>query len=218
LKLEGPVTTHAAVSALDAAPGLQQALAATVARHGRLCPRQVLGVRIGLAGIGALGVDPDAAGRPLLVIVETPGCFASGVEEATGCSVGHRNLDVADYGKVAATFIDTRNGAGVRIVPRAGVRTRAVWYAPERSGLYEQQLHGYQRIPDADLLSIVPVEFAGDLEAHLGQPGVRLACDVCSEEILNRREVVRHGSTLCRPCAFGAYYRTVAHGQARTAS
>ena len=35
----------------------------------------------------------------------------------------------------------------------------------------------------------------------------RAICDRCGEEILNEREVVVEGLTLCRYCACGGYYR-----------
>jgi formylmethanofuran dehydrogenase subunit E len=31
-------------------------------------------------------------------------------------------------------------------------------------------------------------------------------CQVCGEEIINEREIVHEGSTLCRACAGQAYY------------
>ncbi len=62
--------------------------------HDHLCPRQVLGVRIGLAGLTALDFDASPHNKALLVIVESDGCFADGVSAATGCTVGHRTLRV----------------------------------------------------------------------------------------------------------------------------
>jgi formylmethanofuran dehydrogenase subunit E len=44
----------------------------------------------------------------LLTILETDGCAADGVSAATGCWVGRRTLRVEDFGKVAATFVDTQ--------------------------------------------------------------------------------------------------------------
>ena len=52
-------------------------------RHSHLCPRQVLGVRIGLAGTHALGIEVPQKKKRLLIFVETDGCFTDGVEVAT---------------------------------------------------------------------------------------------------------------------------------------
>src|SRR4029079_4322305 len=97
---------------------IQALLKLSSARHTHVDPRQVLGVRIGLAGAAALELALPRTDKRLLVIVETDGCFADGVEVTTGCTMGHRTLRLADYGKIAATFTDVKNGVSVRVAPR----------------------------------------------------------------------------------------------------
>ena len=86
--------------------------------HHHLCPRQVLGVRIGLAGMNALGFVEPPTNKRLLLISETDGCFVDGLWAATNCSVGHRTLRVEDYGKTAAVFVDVISGRAVRVARR----------------------------------------------------------------------------------------------------
>ena len=62
-----------------------------------------------------LGFDPLQVEKRLLVIVETDGCFATGVSTATSCTIGSRNLRIEDMGKAAATFTDTKLRRSVRI-------------------------------------------------------------------------------------------------------
>ncbi len=185
---------------------LSQLLELAAADHGRLCPRQVLGVRIGLAGVAAL--QTSAAGSPLqlLVILETDGCFVDGVGAATGCTVGKRSLRIEDYGKVAATFVNMRNEHAVRVAPRAGIRQRAYAYAPGESRRYFAQLHGYQVMPDAELLTIQRVHLLKSVAEIMSRAGVRVDCAACGEEIINEREVYRGGMVLCRACAGAGYY------------
>ena len=186
---------------------LADLLAASAARHAHLCPRQVLGVRVGLAGAAALDVDVPQTAKRLLVILEMDGCFADGVEVATGCSVGHRTLRVEDYGKVAATFVNTRTGQAVRVSPRLDVRQRASFYLPDEDNRYFAQLRAYQIMPDEELLSIQPVRLVSQVEDLVSRAGVRVNCMVCGEEIINQREIVRFGLTLCLPCAGTSYYQ-----------
>lgn len=188
-------------------PAIQSALDATTARHGRLCPRQVLGVRIGAAGAAALNLEVPRTDRRLLVLVETDGCFADAVEVITGCSLGHHTLRLEDVGKIAATFVDVPTGRAIRVAPRAGIRELAAEYAPHQPRRYYQQLDGYQAIADEDLLTINEVEVSFDLEALLGRPGVRTNCSVCHEEIVNGREQLVKGLPLCQPCAGNSYYQ-----------
>src|SRR5512142_3210454 len=104
-------------------------LALSNARHSHLCPRQVLGVRMALAGAAALGLDLPRADKRLLVIAETDGCFVDGLEVAAGVSPGHRTLRIEDYGKIGATFVKVATGDAVRLAPRLDVRARAQDYA-----------------------------------------------------------------------------------------
>ena len=192
---------------------LQTILEISTARHSHLCPRQILGARIGLAGGAALGLDLPRSDKRLLIILETDGCFADGVEVATGCTVGHRTLRVEDYGKIAATFIDVKSGAAVRIAPRLDVRERAYAYAPAEPRHYFAQLHAYQIMPDAELLTMQPVTLTTPIEAIVSRPGVRVNCDQCGEEIINEREVVNGSLRLCRACAGQGYYRAAEEEQ-----
>src|ERR1041384_2224346 len=107
---------------------LDECLAATAALHHHLCPRQVLGVRMGLLAGELLGLARPQTDERLLTIVETDGCAADGVAVACNCWVGHRTLRVEDFGKVAATFVDTLGGQAVRLVPRAQARQLARSY------------------------------------------------------------------------------------------
>ncbi len=99
-------------------PSLQELLQATAARHYHLCPRQVLGVRMGLLAAHTLHLDLPQTDKRLLTIVETDGCFTDGLAVATGCWVGRRTLRIEDYGKIAATFVDTLTEQAIRLTPR----------------------------------------------------------------------------------------------------
>jgi formylmethanofuran dehydrogenase subunit E len=187
---------------------LNEILKTCAFRHSHLCPRLVLGARIGLAGAKALGFEPPVLNKYLLVILETDGCFADGIEVATGCSVGHRTLRVEDYGKIAATFVNIKQGQAVRVAPLLDVRERAAAYAPGEPRHYFAQLTAYQVMSDAELLSIQEVSLNAPVEALVGRPGVRVNCDLCGEEVINGREVQQAGMRLCLACARGAYYQT----------
>jgi formylmethanofuran dehydrogenase subunit E len=186
---------------------LNEILKLSASRHSHLCPRQVLGARIGLAGLQCFGFEPDERNKRLLVIVETDGCFADGIEAATGCSVGHRTLRVEDYGKIAAVFVDCASGRAVRVAPLLDVRQRAAAYTPEEKRHYFAQLASFQVMPDTDLLSIQEVSLSIPVDVLISRPGLRVNCALCGEEIINGREVTRGELTVCRACAGDAYYQ-----------
>lgn len=185
---------------------LSELLGASAALHRHLCPRQVLGVRMGVWAGELLGLDVPQADKRLLTIVETDGCAADGIAVATNCWVGRRTLRVEDYGKVAATFVDTRNEQAVRIVPRREARDLAWLYATGARNKWEAQLLGYQRMPSLDLLVFYPVRLRVPVREILSRAGHKAVCTSCGEEILNEREMAAGGLTLCRACFGEAYY------------
>ncbi len=177
--------------------------------HDHLCPRQILGVRLGLAGMTALGFDSPPDKKRLLIITETDGCFADGLSTATNCTVGHRTLRVEDYGKTAATFVDTQTGRAVRVAPALDIRQRAYAYASNGPRHYFAQMQAYQIMPADEMFTLTEVQLATPIEAILSRPGIRVNCDVCGEEIMNEREVRQDGLILCRACAHDGYYQPV---------
>lgn len=176
-------------------------------RHKHLCPRQVLGARMGLLAARELQIDLPCNDKRLLIIVETDGCFVDGLAAATGCAIGHRTLRLIDHGKIAATFVDTQSNQAVRITPHSESRLTARQYAPFAQSPWEAQLEAYQIMPAAELFKVQRVELTLSLEKLLSKPGYKTSCDRCGEEIINEREVIQAGRTLCRACAGDRYWQ-----------
>lgn len=179
------------------------------ALHNHLCPRQVLGIRMGMYAAELLGLELPQSDKRLYIFVETDGCFADGVAVATGCWLGHRTMRLMDYGKVAATFVDTQTEQAFRIWPQANARQAAVCFAPNTEGHWHSQLEAYQTMPTEVLLCAAKVYLNVSMKALISRPGVREKCAVCSEEILNERQVVVNGQVLCQSCADGGYYQNI---------
>jgi formylmethanofuran dehydrogenase subunit E len=188
---------------------LSTLLQKSASEHSHLCPRQVLGVRMGLAGLVALRVKAPVTTKTALVFIETDGCFADGIRVATGASVGHRTLRVQDLGKIAATFSNLKTGINFRLAPKLDIRTRAPIYAPEEKRRYFAQLKGYQVMPDEELFSFQRVELQIPPKQTVSHQNARAHCSNCGEEVINGREVVMEGKLLCQTCAFGGYYRFI---------
>ncbi|NOT03106.1 MAG: formylmethanofuran dehydrogenase [Anaerolineales bacterium] len=185
---------------------IQHLLDISARDHSHLCPRQILGVRIGLAGLSALGFDDPPTGKRLLIITETDGCFADGLSASTNCTIGHRTLRVEDYGKVAAVFVDVNTGRAVRVAPALDIRQLAYEYASDEMRHYFAQMQAYQIMPDEEMFTVNEVQLAISIESIVSRPGIRVECDVCGEEIMNEREVKQDGINLCRACAGISYY------------
>jgi formylmethanofuran dehydrogenase subunit E len=187
-------------------PELDNLLILSAAHHHKICPRQVLGVRIGLLAGLLLDLPLPRSDKRLLAITETDGCFVDGISAATGCYVGRRTLRIEDYGKVAATFVDMLTEQAIRVTPRTSAREQAWDYAPSARNKWEAQLIGYQHIPGDLLFHWQWVELTVSIKQIVGQAGKRVNCEICGEEIINQRESVREGIVLCRPCADDSYF------------
>jgi formylmethanofuran dehydrogenase subunit E len=173
--------------------------------HRRLCPRQVLGVRIGQYAGALLGLSLPQQDKRLYAFVETDGCTVDGIVAATGCTVGRRTMHILDFGKVAATFVDTLTGEALRIRPHPQARQRARAWAPTHVDDWHAMLEGYCNLPADEVLHAAPATLTVSIVELIGRPGLRVPCDQCGEEIMNGREVRTGERTLCRSCAGESY-------------
>src|SRR5437763_12464314 len=121
--------------------------------HGHMCAGQVLGVRMALLGCRAVGIE-EPRGRDrkaLLVFVEIDRCAADAINTVTGCRLGKRTLKFHDYGKLAATFLNTKTGEAVRIAALESAREAADCALPDIENRYQRQMQAYKVLPDVDL-------------------------------------------------------------------
>ncbi len=188
---------------------LEELLQEAVGFHGHLCPGQVLGVRMALAGCRAVNVVDPKGTRELIVYVEIDRCAADAIQSVTGCRLGKRTLKHVDYGKMAATFVNVATGRAVRILAKESSRDLARLYAPHSMTKSEAQLQAYQVMPEEELFAVSPVRLQTPEEDLPGHPLSRVICEGCGEGVNDRREVKQDGRTLCRACGAGAYYKTV---------
>jgi formylmethanofuran dehydrogenase subunit E len=186
---------------------LDQLLEKTSALHNHLCPRQVLGVRMGMLAAELLELDLPQTKKRLYTFLETDGCFADGVAVATGCWLGHRTMRLIDFGKVAATFVDTQSGQAYRIGVHPEARLFARETEPDARSRWHGQLAAYQYLPSDQLLIWQTVQLNFSMDTLVSRPGVRVNCARCGEEIVNEREQIVNGEPICRACFGEAYYQ-----------
>jgi formylmethanofuran dehydrogenase subunit E len=180
--------------------------------HGDVCAGIVLGTRLALLGLDAIGIhDPkDKDRKDLIVYVETDRCATDAILSVTGCHPGKRSMKILDYGKMAATFINLKTGKAVRVVVRSkgqpgDIRTRETMDREPPIDLEE-----YVVMPADQLFMLQDVTVQLRPEDMPGKPLQISVCSVCGEQIMDKREVVRDGQILCKPCSGGATYYKVA--------
>jgi formylmethanofuran dehydrogenase subunit E len=183
-------------------------LSESVKTHGHLCAGQVLGVRMSMLGLREIGVlDPKGKDRKsIMVFVEMDRCATDAVQSVTGCSLGHRTMKFMDYGKMAATYLNTSTGRAVRVFAKDESREKAKACFPEIGNKYAAQLQAYKVMSDSELFEVMEVSVAIKPEDLPGRPMGRVPCDSCGEHVQDKREVHQDGKVLCVPCAGGGYY------------
>jgi formylmethanofuran dehydrogenase subunit E len=183
----------------------------STAIHGHLCAGQVIGVRMSMLGLAAIGIhDPKGLDRKkLYVLVEIDRCATDAIQSVTGCSLGKRSMRWVDYGVMAATFVNLETGKAVRIVAREESRELSKKYCPEIDNKYQQQLEAYRVMPEEELFTIEEVRVNVPEQDMPGRPLRRIQCESCGDWVQDCRDVELDGKLLCRGCAHGKYYSRI---------
>src|SRR3989442_2511922 len=146
--------------------------------HGHLCAGQVLGVRLAMLGLRELGIeDPIAQRKRIITYVEIDRCVTDAVALVAGCRLGKRALKFLDWGKVAATFVDLKNGRAVRIAAKESSKQRAREMFPEMEREMGQQ-QADRVLPDQELFNRQAVSRA---RSPVDLPGFNVPRVVCAE-------------------------------------
>lgn len=178
--------------------------------HGHMCAGQLLGARMALLGCRLVGLDDPrgADRRKTIVWVEIDRCMADAVGAVTGVRLGKRTLKYVDYGKVAATFLNTETSKAVRVVARESSRALADERFSSIANKRERQFRAYSEATDEELFASEFVRLELNEMDAPGSPRSRVTCAVCNEGVNDGREVRRpDGSVVCRGCERGAYYK-----------
>jgi formylmethanofuran dehydrogenase subunit E len=176
--------------------------------HGHLCAGQILGLRLAIFGVNLLGLE-DPAGKDrkrLVTFVEIDRCATDAITVVTGCRLGKRALKFRDFGKMAATFCDVRDGRAVRVSAKESSKERAKEMFPEIGDKNAQQMTAYREMPDEELFDHAWVRVSIPPEEFPGYKGEKRACGECGEAISFERFERRGNEIVCLACAGGRYY------------
>ncbi len=180
------------------------------ALHGHLAPGLALGIRMGSVALEKLNTKRGS--KKLIGVSETARCLGDGMQVAAGCTLGHGNAIVENYGKLALTLGRSDTMRGVRValgkdahklspvmkkwMMREGKLTRA-----EEAELSSQLLE-----LDESYFDIT------DVELRIGQDFENssiVKCEKCSDLVPQGLTVSKDGSTLCKMCAGEGYCRVL---------
>lgn len=178
--------------------------------HGHLCPGQVIGVRMAMLGCELIGLD-DPQHLPqikkIIVYVEIDRCATDAITYVTGVKLGRRSLKFVDNGIMAATFVNLETKTAFRIRSKEKARELAKKYAHGIKDKHLQQLEAYKVMPLEELFVVEEVKVEVPFNDMPGPTQFKAVCQQCKIVVRDKKEVYKNGMILCRPCAFGTYYR-----------
>ncbi len=184
--------------------------------HGHLCGAMPLGFRAGRLALKALDADREP-NMAKIALVETgeahaAGCFADGVQLATGCTYGKNLIQKLDYGKWAVTIAIKKDGRAVRVrVKNEAVETMfaGTFMDYRRRGVppgdvpKEYSLEGFKKTitrPDEEFLEVSDIFTYTFPPAP--KPSFNIAkCEICGEMVAENKLRVKDGKMVCLPCS-----------------
>lgn len=181
-----------------------------VALHGHLAPGIALGIRMSLEAMERLGARKGE--KKLIAVSETARCLADAMQVTTGCTMGHGNAFVEDYGKLAITLarVDTKRGV------RVALRRDAHGLSPlmRRWMLREGRLTKEEEVALAEELLRLDGRYLDVEEIEIQMPpkfeNTRiLACERCGD-LIPEAFAVREEKTYCKRCMGLEYYQPAA--------
>jgi formylmethanofuran dehydrogenase subunit E len=184
----------------------------SVKAHGHLCAGQVIGVRMAMLGCSLVGIEnpkDKQFRKKLIVFVEIDRCATDAIASVTGCQLGKRTMKFKDFGINAATFVNLDTHIAYRVVSTETSREHAVEYAPKETSLQQQQIIGYQNMPDRLLFDVQRVEVSLPTGDMPGPPRHHAVCDHCGQMVRDGKEVRIGDEVTCRPCSDKSYFKVV---------
>lgn len=180
------------------------------ALHGHLAPGIALGLRMSELALSRLG--KSKGDKHLIGIAETARCLPDAMQAATGCTLGHGNAFVENYGKLAIMVGDVRTGQGVRVAlvedadRHSSLMNEWMMRLGKLSHEDEEELGTQLLDMDENFFLIQDVEINKNQDFEKSKI---VSCSECSEMIPESLAVAKRDGIYCRACGGEAYYRLI---------
>jgi len=179
-----------------------------IALHGHLAPGIALGLRMSEIALSRL--NTRKGDKNLIGISETARCLADAMQVATGCTLGHGNAFVEDYGKLAIAIGDMTTKKGIRVALKDD--------ANKLSALMNKWMmrHGKLAHEDEEKLSMQLLEMdeayflIQSIEINMNQnfeKSIIVNCSKCGELIPQILTIMKENRVYCKACSSDAYYK-----------
>lgn len=175
--------------------------------HGHLAPGIALGLRMSELALSNSGLS--RGNKHIIAVSETARCLADAMQAATGCTLGHGNAFVENYGKLAITIGDVKTNTGVRVALKENANRHSLlmnkWMM--RLGKLthgEEDELGIQLLEmDEKYFLIQNIGINRNQDFH--NSGI-VRCQGCTEPVPQGLAIVKKDMVYCKACSGEAYY------------
>jgi formylmethanofuran dehydrogenase subunit E len=162
----------------------------------------VLGVHLAERGMEVIGTNDP---KKMIVYVENDRCIADAIQILTGTRLGRRSMKLMNYGKMAATFINTQTGASYRVWVSGKINEmigKVDLPKEDKKKQYELVL----QLPSDDVVSVQKVVVNIPPEEMPGKPKRTVICVQCGEKVMDGKDITTPEGSKCLACSQGSYY------------
>ena len=178
--------------------------------HGHLAPGLALGLRMSEIALERLAVE--RGNKRIMGISETSRCLADAMQVATGCTMGHGNAFVEDYGKLAMTISNTEDNKGTRVALKQDAQDLSplmkTWMMRlgKLSHEQEDELGAELLVLDEKYLDIRDVLV--DMGQNFESTGI-VECFECKDLVPAGLTDVMDNKVVCKVCSGQGYCREI---------
>lgn len=172
--------------------------------HGHLAPGLALGMR--MSEIAMEGMNLKKGNKKAIGISETSRCLADGMQVVTGCTLGHGNAFVQNYGKLALTVGRVDSMEGIRVALKEDAWSLSLlmkkWMMREGKLKKDEEVdlsHDLLKL-DESYFDIEPVRITMQ---QLFENSKIVKCSVCGDLV---PEALATG-VMCKMCAGESYFQ-----------
>ncbi len=183
--------------------------------HGHICGGMPMGYVAGLAGLKALGIKRERNMDTMAIINvgngHAAGCFADGVQFATGCTSGKGILKKEPKGKWSFLLIDKKKGKAVKVTLKGEILKKA-FSAPfiqdyRIKGINPTDIPeniaepGFKRPFSLQFDQLVKVEGPFDFHIEKKKPCFKIVeCSMCGEMVAENYVKLEEEKVVCIDC------------------
>ncbi len=183
--------------------------------HGHFCGGMPMGYLAGLAAMKALGVTRELSMDKMVIVGigdhHAGGCFADGVQFATGCTFGKGIMEKDPKGKWSAVLIDKKREKAVKVTVRPEI-LKAAYDAPfiknyRIKGIPPAEVDSKVSIPaflglfSKPLDEIVKIEGPFDYKTDKTPSSFNLGfCEICGDAVAENYLRVENNKKVCLDC------------------